>query len=50
MGWTVSDWPSATTRPCSSPSRELTAAASRNVISPRCVNSVASFEYWFRSP
>ena len=46
IGWTVSDSPSGTTSPCSSPRREVTAAATRNSTSPVCVNSVAIFVYW----
>ena len=42
--------PSGTTRPCSSPSRDVTAAATRNRIRPRWVSSVAIFVYWWRSP
>ncbi len=50
MFWTVSDSPSGTTSPCSSPNREVTAAATRNSTSPRWVSSVASLVYWCRSP
>ncbi len=50
IGWTVSDAPSATTSPCSSPSRAVVAAAIRKTISPAWVNRVAILVYWWRSP
>ena len=50
IGWTVSDAPSATTSPCSSPSRAVAAAAIRKTISPAWVNRVAILVYWWRSP
>ena len=36
--------------PAPSPSREVTAAATRNRMSPRWVSSVAILVYWWRSP
>ena len=50
IGSTVSVLPSATTSPCSSPSRDVAAAAMRKTIRPAWVKSVASFVYWWRSP
>ena len=50
IGWTVSELALGTTRPCSSPSRDVTAAAIRNRIRPAWVNSVAILVYWWRSP
>ena len=50
IGWTVSDSPSATTRPCSSPRRAVTAAATRNRTSPLWLMSVASLTQRLRSP
>ena len=50
IGWTVSDSPSATTSPCSSPSRAVTAAATRNSTSPVWLISVAIFTQRLRSP
>ena len=50
IGWTVTLSPPATTSPSSTPSRLVTAAATRNRMSPVWVNSVAIFVYLWRSP
>jgi hypothetical protein len=50
IGWTVNDSPTATTRPCSSPRRDVTAAAIRKVTRPAWVSRVAILVYWWRSP
>ena len=50
IGWTVDVSPVAMTIGAENPKRLVTAAATRNVISPKCVSSVASLVYLCRSP